>query len=842
MPVRIVEWQLPYTWGTGIEIDGNKVISLLLREENNLIMVNDNNEVYTDLQLESGLTPSSDFPVWVTVWKVLQADWWTKSGLVLNRKTTSGDYARWIYATDWEIYFDNWTGAWKQVYYSSEVDALFTQLRSELATVAFTWDYDDLINKPVDDTMYWSSWDWKTEKAPSQNAVYDKINSIDSLISTNATPTNKLMDKNYIDDGINSVTAYYITKNAQGDQFATHAELASATTFYSWWVVRVPTRNDYTIVLDDETHNDEVTRYIYNNGWEYQYTINESPMTQAQLNALNSWITSAKVSQYDGYATSKANDSEVVKLSGNQTIAWTKTFSTSPVVPSKTTAATNSWTKIATEAQVYKKQDTLVSWTNIKTINSNSLLGSWNLTLNDVKVSATAPSSPTEWMVWYDTTNDQLKVYDWSQWNVTGKEYNAWPWIEIKNWLDYSAMQWPCPTWFHIPSENEWTAVKTVWTTLWGWDTDWTNFWIALKLPFAGARWYTSSNVYDQGTTGLYWSSTRYNSNNSRRLLMSNSSLNTNQSNILSSCFSLRWLKDSPVVPTSSWTKLYWTSIEAGWIFWSSTDWLISMSSNWTTWITIADKNVWATTVWNSWDTLSEANCGKYFQRWNNYWFPRTWTITDTSTTQIDASTYWPWNYYSSSTFIIYNWSWDSSDNYNLRWWTTWVVTIQNVISNTGVLSVNGQTGDVTVASPDMSNYLAKDNTTAFTPSWNYNPATKKYVDDSIGGLSQIKVHLVSYPFSIWDDWSAIWNDLDGGWYSVVLADGSNRTWLVTFWNTSPSNTVTVVSWEITYKVTLDNNYEISDITNAGYLSPNPIKVVASLPANPDANTIYIVQ
>ena len=51
----------------------------------------------------------------------------------------------------------------------------------------------------------------------------------------------------------------------------------------------------------------------------------------------------------------KANDADVVKLTGNQTIAGTKTFSTSPPVPSKSTAAGNNATTIATEAQVALK-------------------------------------------------------------------------------------------------------------------------------------------------------------------------------------------------------------------------------------------------------------------------------------------------------------------------------------------------------------------------------------------------------------------------------------------------------------------------------------------------------
>lgn len=110
------------------------------------------------------------------------------------------------------------------------------------------------------------------------------------------------------------------------------------------------------------------------------------------------------------------------------------------------------------------------------------------------------------------------------------------------------------------------------------------------------------------------------------------------------------------------------------WIYHNATLWVISLSSDGDNWITIADKNLWATTVWNSWDTLSEANAGKYYQWGNNYWFPFSWSVTHNSN-QVNATWYWPWNYYSSSTFITSNTSprsRDVSDNRNLRWGETW--------------------------------------------------------------------------------------------------------------------------------------------------------------------------
>lgn len=112
------------------------------------------------------------------------------------------------------------------------------------------------------------------------------------------------------------------------------------------------------------------------------------------------------------------------------------------------------------------------------------------------------------------------------------------------------------------------------------------------------------------------------------------------------------------------------TPITTAWIYHNPSLWLISLSSDGSNWITIADKNLWATQVYNDGDALSEANCGRYYQWWNNYGFQFTWPTT-TSSSQVDASTYWPWNYYTSSTFITSN-KWDSSVNANLRWWETW--------------------------------------------------------------------------------------------------------------------------------------------------------------------------
>lgn len=244
-----------------------------------------------------------------------------------------------------------------------------------------------------------------------------------------------------------------------------------------------------------------------------------------------------------------------------------------------------------------------------------------------------------------------------------------WPYDIYED--DYSAMQWPAPDGFHIPSKDEWVALCGILTSTFGMASNAITVGTYLKMPMAGSRYPSSSNVGSVGTYGGYWSSTPYTSAGNSYFLRLNSSSLTQSSNSRAGAFSVRCFKDVPVIPDSNWNTLYQGTWSA-WVFRNSSLWLISVSWDWTTWYTIQDKNLGATTVFNQWDTASDTNCGYFYQWWNNYGFPHSWTVT-TSSTKVDASAYWPGNYYSSDTFITSSTDWSSSNKDNLRWWVTWV-------------------------------------------------------------------------------------------------------------------------------------------------------------------------
>jgi hypothetical protein len=176
---------------------------------------------------------------------------------------------------------------------------------------------------------------------------------------------------------------------------------------------------------------------------------------------------------------------------------------------------------------------------------------------------------------------------------------------------------------------------------------------------------------------------------------------------------------------TISWQMYSWT------IYRNKEKWLITFdikdSSNHDISFTIADKNVWATEVWNRWDNLTPRNCWNVFQWWNSYWFPSAINEDaefDTSSTQVNTSEYWwtsdiyhnySWKTYFWDTFIT--WNDDRSSTNNDYLWgnhTIWIHpenTINNIIeeSNTKTFYLSS-TSDLTTAQAAYDWYAAGKN------------------------------------------------------------------------------------------------------------------------------------
>ena len=136
----------------------------------------------------------------------------------------------------------------------------------------------------------------------SLSNLTEDVEDIQELVPNQAGAQNQLADKNFVNSSINAIAAFYITYDSQGNPFPTKAALSSATTFYSGGEVRVPIKNDYCLVLADETHDNASCRYGYsgeypNGQWDFQFVVNETPFTSEQVAAINSGITSSLVQQ-----------------------------------------------------------------------------------------------------------------------------------------------------------------------------------------------------------------------------------------------------------------------------------------------------------------------------------------------------------------------------------------------------------------------------------------------------------------------------------------------------------------------------------------------------------------
>lgn len=181
--------------------------------------------------------------------------------------------------------------------------------------------------------------------------ITNDIETIESKIPDQATSSNQLADKAFVNSTVQTGTA-----NFRGN-WQNWASVPIDATEYpqDYTGSTTPTTNDYMVVQDVTGYVDPQTtlvgtwRFKYSgvwstdgrNGWHPEYQVNETPMTAAQLAALNSGATSSLIEQIS------RNEDSIYDLQS-------------------------------------EKQDALVSGTNIKTINNQSILSSGNITIPTV--------------------------------------------------------------------------------------------------------------------------------------------------------------------------------------------------------------------------------------------------------------------------------------------------------------------------------------------------------------------------------------------------------------------------------------------------------------------------
>ena len=173
--------------------------------------------------------------------------------------------------------------------------------------------------------------DIATERTARQNAdellstsitnATSRISSIEGKIPSQASSSNQLADKSFVNSTIQTNTA-----NFRGN-WTTWTDVPSDADLYpqDYSGSKIPTVNDYLVVENASDYTLETLsgswRFKYTgvwstngkSGWIPEYQVNEEPFTSEQLYAINSGITLSKVSSYDSHLLDTSNPHSVTK-------------------------------------------------------------------------------------------------------------------------------------------------------------------------------------------------------------------------------------------------------------------------------------------------------------------------------------------------------------------------------------------------------------------------------------------------------------------------------------------------------------------------------------------------
>ena len=313
---------------------------------------------------------------------------------------------------------------------------------------------------------------------------------------------------------------------------------------------------------------------------------------------------------------------------------------------------------------------------------------------DDVTRSAVAWAINTEWywpwnyfigVKFRKITNNP---YDWS----SPKNDNLWWWsgdsINNNRWFDTGMMQatnvvdrqWPCPEWYHVPSQWEW------WTLVMYWAANYTWVWNSLilqntaplnyfssdtraaslfrsdfKIPFDGNRYGNDAQVIYVGSFSHLWSSSP-DDTKIMYLYMNSSSVLTHLNNLRYDAFPVRCFKDSSLTLSSAVFSCEQNEISGA----CAETWVPAEHASYNMWITTWIWNSWT----NSWDFPACIwNCDEHYHVWVswNSCDIDTYTITFVDSNWVEADIVRTWEYNSETSWNIDFPLW-TKNGYILSW------------------------------------------------------------------------------------------------------------------------------------------------------------------------------
>lgn len=155
----------------------------------------------------------------------------------------------------------------------------------------------------------------------STNPVQNKV--IAELIPNQASSSNQLADKSFVNSSISTATAtfrgtYNLITDLSLTASATHAQIAAAIATKLTSLSIIPDNNDYCFIQiptadATPTQITSIERYKFDGtNWEYEYTLNNSGFTASQWAAINSGVTDTLVTQIS------TNTSDITSLNSNK--------------------------------------------------------------------------------------------------------------------------------------------------------------------------------------------------------------------------------------------------------------------------------------------------------------------------------------------------------------------------------------------------------------------------------------------------------------------------------------------------------------------------------------------